>query len=126
MLRRMARRVQQVRNDITERQAVAIVDRTHWKSYIRPGMQDIFGAGLAGKRPPGRTMIGMDMSIDDEVDAHANLVGASQIRCDVADRVHDCTRGMSAAAEQIGDRNRIGMEELTQDHACLPQRPAVP
>ena len=124
MLGRMARRVQHVHDDIAERQAVAVVHRTDRESHLGPGMEDIFGTGLACEDAPGGTMIGVDMGIDDEADAHSGVVGNLQVWCDVADRIDDGTSGMPAAAEQVGDGNRIGMEELTHDHAGLPQAPS--
>ena len=65
-------------------------------------------------------MVGMDMGIDDEPDAHPGLVGDPKVWFDVAQRVHHGASGMSAAAEQVGNRNGIGMEELTQNHAGPP------
>ena len=50
------------------------------------------------------------------------IVGDPEIWCDVAYRVDDSTGRVPAAAEQIRDANRVGVEELTQDHADLPQR----
>ena len=41
----------------------------------------------------------------------------------LAGQVHDGTGGVPSAAEQVGNRDRIGVEELAQDHARLPLSP---
>jgi len=64
-------------------------------------------------------MIGMNMAVDDEVDAHAGVVGHPQIWRGVAHRVYNGAGGVPAAAEQEGDRNGVGREELTEDNAAL-------
>ena len=122
MLGRVAGRVYHVDNDVAERQAVAILHRMEPESDLRAGVQDVFGTRLAGEGAAGGTMVGMDMAVDDEANAHAGIVGDPEIWCDVAYRVHDSIGRVPAAAEQIRDANRVGVEELTQDHADLPQR----
>lgn len=117
MLGRMAGRVHHIDNDITKRQTVAVLDCTCRERHLGPGMQNIFSPGLAGERAPRGTMIGMDMGVDDEANAHPGVVGHPQIWCDVAHRIDHGAGGAPAAAEQIGNRNGVGMEELTQDHA---------
>jgi hypothetical protein len=64
-------------------------------------------------------MVGVDMGVDHEPDSHAGLVGDAQIWFDLSHRVHYGAGGMTAAAEQVRDRNRVGMEEMTQG-SCWP------
>jgi hypothetical protein len=71
-------------------------------------------------------MIGMDVGVDDEADAHPGGVGRPQIGSDALHRVHHGAGGVPAAAEQVGNRHRIGMEELTHDHTRLLRRSTTP
>jgi hypothetical protein len=57
-------------------------------------------------------MVGMNMGVDDEPDAHPGLVRDAEVWFDVPQRVDDRASGVSAAAEQVGDCHGIGMEEL--------------
>jgi hypothetical protein len=114
--------MQDIDHDVPERQLVTVLYGMERESNLGSRVQDVFGTRLAGESEASRTMIGVDMGVDDEADAHAGVVGHPQIWCDVSDRVHHGTGGVPAAAEQVGDRNGVGMEELTQDHAGLPQR----
>jgi hypothetical protein len=49
-------------------------------------------------------------------------VGHAQIWCDIAYRIDDGPGRVPTAAEQVRDRNRIGVEKLTQNHAGLLER----
>jgi len=51
-------------------------------------------------------MIGVDMGINDEPDAHPGLVRDPEVWFDVPYRVHDGAGGVPAAAEQVGNRHR--------------------
>jgi hypothetical protein len=110
--------VYDVDHDIAERQAVAVVHGMKRERHLGAGVEHVFGAYLTGEGAGGRTMISMDMRVDDKMDAHAGVVGRPQIWCDIAHRIDDGTGGVSAAAEQVCDRNRIGVEKLTQNHAA--------
>jgi hypothetical protein len=116
MLRRVAGCVHHVDDDIAERHPVAVLDRTRRKGHIRPSVQDIFGPDLAREGMSGGKMIGVDVSIGDEANAHARLIGHPQIRPDVADGIDDGAGGVAAAAEQIRDCHRICVQELAQHH----------
>jgi hypothetical protein len=61
-------------------------------------------------------MVGMDVGIDDEVDAHAGIVGRTQLWLNLADRVDDGSSCFAAAAEEVGDTDWILVEELAEDH----------
>jgi hypothetical protein len=112
--------MQDIGHDVPERQLVTVLHDMERVSNLGSRVQDVFGTCLAGESTPGGTMIGMDMGIDDKPDTHTSLVGDPQVWFDVAQRVHHGTGGVPAAAEQVGDRNGVGMEELTQDHSDLP------
>ena len=61
-------------------------------------------------------MVGMNMGVDDVKNLHAGLVGSLEIRLDGPDRVNDGARRLSTAAQKIGGTDRVGMQELTDDH----------
>ncbi len=58
----------------------------------------------------------MEMGVDDVADAHTGLVGGFQIRLDRPQRIDHRGHRLAAAAEQVGDRNRVAVEEGAQDH----------
>jgi hypothetical protein len=60
-------------------------------------------------------MVGMEMGIHDKPDVHAGLAGNAHISFDVAQGVYHGTGGMCAAAKQVRDCHRVGMEELTAE-----------
>jgi len=92
------------------------------ESDLRAGVQDVFGTRLAGEGTAGGTMVGMDMAVDDEANGMPVLSATRRYGATSPTGVHDSTGRVPAAAEQIRDANRVGVEELTQDHTDLPQR----
>jgi hypothetical protein len=64
-------------------------------------------------------MVGVNMRIDDEMDTHAGGFRRAQIRLDRANRVDYGASGAAAAAEEVGDADRVLMEELTKDHGLV-------
>jgi hypothetical protein len=83
-------------------------------------VQHIIGSRCVGESAPSRAMIGVDVGIYDEPDAHPRLVRDPQIWFDVVKWIHHSAGGVPAAAEQVRNRHGIGMEELTQNHAGPP------
>ncbi len=117
MLGRVARRMQHGRRDVAERKHLSVAHAFERECHLRLGRQHVFGAGRVSEGTSRREVIGMQMRIDDEVDAHASRFGCAQIRLDGPGRIDDGTGRLAAAAEQIGDADRIGVQELTEDHA---------
>ena len=76
------------------------------KRQFGGGVQYILGPRRARERPTSRSMIGVDMGINDEPDAHPGLVRDPEVWFDVPYRVHDGAGGVPAAAEQVGNRHR--------------------
>jgi hypothetical protein len=101
MLGGMTRRMQDIDHDVAEGTPVAVLYRVCRVGNVGSRVQDIFGTRLGGEGTTGGTMIGMDMGIDDELDAHPCLVGNPQIWSDVTHRIDDGACGMSPAAEQV-------------------------
>ena len=58
----------------------------------------------------------MNMRIDDEVNAHAGIVGGLQIGLDIADGIDHRAGRLAAAAEDVGDADWIAMQELAEYH----------
>ena len=56
-------------------------------------------------------MVGMKVRIDDVENAHARRLGDGQIRFDLADGIDHGAAGLAAAAEQVGDRYRVAVQE---------------
>ena len=61
-------------------------------------------------------MVGVNMRVDDEVDAHAGSFCGAQIRLDLADRIGDGSGRAPTAAEQVRDADGLLVQELTKDH----------
>jgi hypothetical protein len=119
MFGRVTRRVQHIDNDIAERESITVIRGMKRERHFGAGVQRILGPRRAGERSPRRAMIGMDMGIDDELDAHPGFVRDAEVWFNVAQRVYDGAGGVPAAAQQVGNCDRIAVEELAQDHACL-------
>ena len=58
----------------------------------------------------------MDMRVDDEMYPHAGIVGSLQVGLNVANRINYGARSLAAAAEEVGDADRIAMQELAENH----------
>jgi hypothetical protein len=56
-------------------------------------------------------MVGVDMGIDDEPNAHPGLVRDPEVGFDITQWVDDGAGGVSAA--EVGNCHGIGVEELT-------------
>jgi len=84
MLGGMTRRVQHIDPDIPERKPVSVLRGMEGKRNVRAGVQHILGSRRVGERPPGRTMVGVNMGIDDEADAHRGLVRDPEVWFDIA------------------------------------------
>ena len=96
--------------------SVVLVDIREAGGAVADGITRGGGPGRFGQSMPGGDVIGVEMGIDDKKDAYPRLFCRSEIRRDVADGIDHSTRGLAAAAEQIGDRHRVTVEERTQDH----------
>ena len=71
VLRRVTGRVQHLRSDVAERKHLFVANSPERKRDFRVRGEHIFGAGCFGELPAGRQMVGMNMGVDDEMDAHA-------------------------------------------------------
>jgi hypothetical protein len=54
-------------------------------------------------------MVGVNVRIDNEVDAHCAFFRRAQVWLNLARRINHRRRGLSAASEKIGDANWILM-----------------
>jgi hypothetical protein len=95
----MARRVQHPRSDIAERKHLFVARSPERKRDFRARPEHILCADCLGELPTCREMVGMNVRVDHEVDAHAGSLRGTQIRLDLADGIDDGTGGPSAAAE---------------------------
>src|SRR6185437_14379504 len=85
VLRRVAGRVQHFGHDVAKRQHFLVACSSEGEGHLGVRCKHILGAGRFGELPPRREVVGMDVGIDDEVDAHAGVFGRAQIWCDLAD-----------------------------------------
>ena len=116
MLRCVAGRVHDVDHHIAERQPVAVICGMEWKGHVRRSMQHIFRPCRTRESPAGRAVIGVHMGVDDEQEAHAGLVGRAQVWFYLPNRIDNGAARAPAAAEQVGNRNRVCVKELAEDH----------
>ncbi len=65
-------------------------------------------------------MIRVDVRVDDVANLQPRLSGRVEIARNVAGWIDHRADGLAAAAEQVGNANRIGVQELSQDHAKPP------
>jgi hypothetical protein len=61
-------------------------------------------------------VVGMDMRVDDEVNSHAAILGGAQIWLYVADGIDHRGHGLATTAEEVGDADRVVMQELAENH----------
>ena len=120
MLGRMSRRMEDLGDDIAERQDAAVIDAVEWRRGLGACEQYVLGARGIGQTPACRHVVGMDVRVDDVEDAHAGRFGSGEIGRDVADGIDNGSRRLPATAEEVGDRHRISVQEWTQDHDRLP------
>ena len=78
---------------------------------LRP--KHIRRAGGVREHSPAGDMIGVNVGIDHEVDFHAGILRDLKVGSDIANGVDDRRRCLAAAAEQVGDADRVIMQELT-------------
>ena len=116
VFRSVARRVQHLRSDVAELEHLFIARCPERKRNFRLRSEHILGAGRLGELPPCREMVGMNVGVDDEMDAHASGLGGVHVGLDLADRIDDRTGRASTAAEQVGDADGLMVQELTDNH----------
>jgi hypothetical protein len=112
----MAGRVQHRRDDVAEGKHLPVAYALERKRDRRRSGEHIFGTRAFGEVATGGKVVGMNVRVDDEADAHSRVLGCAQVRPDVTSRVDHGTGRMPAAAEEVGDADRIVMQELTEDH----------
>jgi hypothetical protein len=58
-------------------------------------------------------VIGVNVGVDHEVDFHAGIFCGLKVGLDTANGIDHRRRGLATAAEEVGDADRIMMQELT-------------
>jgi len=61
-------------------------------------------------------VIGMDMGVQDEPKPEPGALRGSKVELRIAHGIDDGARCLAAATEQVGDPDRIGVQELSEDH----------
>ncbi len=120
MFWRVAGGVERLDRHVAEVEQIAVAHCAKRRGGGRVGEENVFGPGRLGERAPRGQVIGMDVRVNDVANLQPGLSGRVEIARDVADRVDDRAGGLAAAAEQIRDADRIGVQELSQDHAKPP------
>ena len=67
-----------VADDVAERQDIAVAHAFERERDIRLRREHVLGSRRFGERAAGGEVIGMDMRVDDEVDAHAGIASAAR------------------------------------------------
>src|SRR5260221_3051899 len=119
MLGRVPWRMEDFDRDVAEFEDVAVADAAEGWGRFGAGEQHVLGADSFGQSPPCRHMIGVNMRVDDVENANPGVLGRVDIRGDLAHGIDDGGRRLSTAAEEVGDRDGIGAQELSQDHGGL-------
>ena len=78
--------------------------------------EHVLCAGRLGELPARREMVGVNVGVDDKMDAHARGLCGAHVRLDLADRIDDGPGRASTAAEQVRDANGLLVQELPNDH----------
>jgi hypothetical protein len=108
--------MQHLRSDVAERKDLFIARSSEWKRNVRMHRKHVFCAGCLGEPPARREMVGMNVGVDNKMDAHAGGLGGMHVRLDLADWIDDRAGRASAAAEQVRDANGLLVQELPDDH----------
>jgi hypothetical protein len=115
--------VENLDDDVTERKYVPIANRTESWQCLGLVEKDILRPGRLCEVPPSRDVVCVDVSVNDVEDLHPGVPRRIDIDPDVAHRVDDRAGGLPTAAKQVGNANRVRMQELAQYHAYLQRHP---
>jgi hypothetical protein len=116
MLGSVARRVQDLDRDVAEFQNISVSNAAKRKGCLRLGEKPIFRACGFGQLAASRDVAGMQMRIDHIMNAHSGFVSRRQIGRDLTDRIYDGSGGAPSASEEVRRSDRVGVQELAQDH----------
>src|SRR4029450_12564631 len=115
--RRMPRRVQHSHPGISQHDLLSISKRSERQVDLRRFVQTIVGPDASGQFHSTRTMIRVDVRVDDMRDAHVLAFRERRIRLDVvAARVHHHAFAKCAAAEKVRGAAEVEVVERTKNH----------
>src|SRR5262249_26964869 len=120
MLRRVSRSMEDRDQDMSELEGVAVSHTAEWKFHLRISEQHVLCAGGGCEDATRRNVISMNVSIDNIANAHPRGFSGSEIGRDLPHRIDHGCRGTPSAAEEVGCRDRLGVEELAKDHGTSP------
>jgi hypothetical protein len=109
---------------VTERQHVAIADPTEPRRRLRPSEKDILGPGRLGQVPTGRDVVRVNVGIEDIEELQPGVSCRIEVAPHVTDRIDDRSTCLPSTAKEIGDRHRVRVQKLAQDHGYL-RRPGL-
>jgi hypothetical protein len=68
-------------------------------------------------------MIGVNVRVEDVIDLDPGCLGGLKISVGISQGIDDRSGLLAAAANEVGDSDRIGMEKLTENHGvALPAK----
>jgi hypothetical protein len=102
--------------DVAKRKYLFVARSPEWKRNVGMRREHVFCASRLGELPACREMVGMNVGVDDKIDAHAGGLCRAQIGLNLTDRIDDGTSRTSTATEQVGDADRLLVQELPDDH----------
>jgi len=101
--------VEDFSRDVTEREHIVIVNASERNGRVGFSEQHVLGVRGLRQASPTRDMVGMNVRVDDVENTHTSVPGCIDIRRDVAQWVDHGGRGLASAAEEVGDRDEIGV-----------------
>ena len=116
----MAGSVQYLDRDVSQFDDVAVADFVEWEVYIRVSEQYVLRARSLCQFAAYGHMIGMQMSVYNGVNVHPGFLGPCAGRALSAERVNNGSYCLASTSKHVGCCDRVGMQELTQNHGFLP------
>src|SRR4051794_40071700 len=89
VFRGVARRMQHLRSDVAEWKDLFVARSLEWKRNVRMRREHVFCAGRLGELAARREMVGMNVGVDNKMDAHAGGLGSAHVRLDLANWIDD-------------------------------------
>ena len=116
LLGRVAGCVQNLGRDVAQRKCFSFAHALERKRDACLGREHVRRVRRLCERPPGGDVIGVNVGVDHEVDFHAGIFCGLKVGLDIANGINHRCRRLATAAEEVGDANRIMMQELAQNH----------
>src|SRR5262249_41893835 len=122
VLGRMSGSMQYLDRDVSQFEYVAVADFVEWEVYIRASEQHVLRACGLSQLAASGNVIGVQVRVDHVANAHSDFFGRAQVRRYVAEGVNNGSYRLASTTEHVGCCDRVGVQELAQNHGFLPRR----